>query len=212
MKRTKHGLRAAVEVMGNNQIKVNLLFPTAVYCVDNFLCPQDYTHLKNHLTRKPMVNGDAGWNADCSTTFGKQQIKDDDQLSFILDLVITEAQRFSAYLQTKPVLTCTNSWLNYYKPGNYQEWHLHCNSYFSAIYIVEAQYKEDVILFENPSVGALTQTINPIEQNSVNQNYSDYYSENNRLIIFRSFVKHMIPRTKGTRQTMSFNIDAKESA
>lgn len=191
------------------ELKIALHFATPMMCVDNVLAPEEFAKVLKSANALEVTKTPTEWNGVCSSTYQKHQF-----LPNVFNPVIKAFEdygnRFLEELKYDGSVQIKNNWLNKYEKGSYQEWHLHANMFFSGIYIVDAEYAEDVILFENPSIGELMNTPPHVAESTIaNELITDVYSQTNRLIIFKSYLKHMVPKTNGKRITISANMNVK---
>ena len=100
----------------------------------------------------------------------------------------------------------SNSWFNIYKKGDYQEYHYHANSYFSAIFVLQTPKPSPTIVFENPLTDML-----PLKNLDVCEINAETFNVNgmdeNCLLIFRSHLRHMVHplQHEGERISIALN-------
>ena len=93
-----------------------------------------------------------------------------------------------------------NMWENFYKPGDFQEKHIHPDSHFS--YIIYSNVDKSNTVFIRPGAYLAECT-----------HWSDWFSnelyipcEKGDIIIFPSYLEHMVPKVKYSGSTIAGNI------
>ena len=112
--------------------------------------------------------------------------------------------------------TAKESWVINYKKNNYQPWHLHPGWTISTIFYLKADENDVVTMFKNPHVDML----NPLNRtpetednedcfNDLTYSTTTYKPKTGRLLIFRSFLEHMVPvkTNNKTRIIFSYNFN-----
>ena len=98
---------------------------------------------------------------------------------------------------------CDGSWFNISRPGNFQEFHMHAMSHFSAVYYVKTPEKCGNIVFKSHEADT-NMFLLPIDE-STPYNWSTvfYPAIEGRLIIFRSNLQHMVQKNTSTEDRIS---------
>lgn len=106
---------------------------------------------------------------------------------------------------------CKDFWFNIGSPNSYQEYHQHANSHFSVAYYINVKPESGNIVFKN--LEAMTD-MNPLPIHETEYNHASfrtcYYKPvNNKLLIFRSNLSHMVEKnlSKFDRISISMNFN-----
>jgi len=99
----------------------------------------------------------------------------------------------------------TQSWLNFTKPGEYHHKHEHPNSYLSGVLYINADPDKDKIYFYKSGYSRIT--LPAKEYNTFNSHSWWFNVGTCDLVIFPSYLTHMVEQTKSadTRISLSFN-------
>ncbi len=99
----------------------------------------------------------------------------------------------------------TQSWVNYTKPGEYHHKHKHPNSFISGVFYIDVDSEFDNICFYDSRQHQIIVTTK--NYNNYNSETCTYKVQNNDLILFPSYLEHMVKSTKNkkTRISLSFN-------
>lgn len=102
-------------------------------------------------------------------------------------------------------LKITQSWLNWTHPGQHHHKHAHPNSLISGCYYVHAQKDSDKIFFYREGYQQIK--FPPAEWNPYNSDSWWYPVGTGDLILFPSFLTHMVQPVEGdkTRISLAFN-------
>lgn len=104
-------------------------------------------------------------------------------------------------------LYVTQSWMNWTRPGEFHHKHTHSNSYLSGVFYVDAEEAKDKIVFIDETYRAIK--IAHKEVNHFNTETWDFTTRTGVLIVFPSWVKHMVEmkpsKDNKTRISLAFN-------
>lgn len=159
-------------------------------------------------------NSFTDWRCDTySTMHHYDALSDNDP---IINKLISAVQRhvvdFSkAYGMNTVDAICKDFWFNIGGPNSYQEYHQHANSHFSVAYYINVKPESGNIVFKN--LEAMTD-MNPLPIHETEYNHASfrtcYYKPvNNKLLIFRSNLSHMVEKnlSKFDRISISMNFN-----
>ncbi len=191
--------------MNNNIITI---FPTTLYVKDDVL-PKD--ELKNHIEEITKVECDAGgnnWASRLKNSLGTYNLLENSVFSKLNSIVENEVNEFNKIMGSDFYYKCRYSWFNIYDRGDYQEYHHHAHSTYSAVFFLKSNEKSSPLIFLNPSEPYdMHPILNQKIFNDLNYQIWKLNSVENRLVIFRSFIKHMVPKHEDdeTRITLAYN-------
>jgi len=124
------------------------------------------------------------WQSDVYNTINKYDLNTDNDFKELNKWVDERVKDYTNELQFLfGDLSKEQSWFNIYKRGDYQEYHHHAMNMVSAIFILKAGDENTTVSFDNPHTDMI---------------YADgptqvsYKSEDCKLIIFRSHLKHAV--------------------
>ena len=102
---------------------------------------------------------------------------------------------------------CTEGWYNIYSSNRYQEYHVHPNSIFSAVYFMNSGEDSQGLYIKRPDHGGMIPPKNKQRDTPYNQEVIIAPPQERTVVIFRSYLEHMVPpsKLKTDRVTVAFN-------
>ena len=102
---------------------------------------------------------------------------------------------------------CTEGWYNIYSSSRYQEYHVHPNSIFSAVYFMKVGEDSQGLHIKRPDNGGMIPPKNKKRDTPYNQEVIIAPPEERTVIIFRSYLEHCVPPSnlKTDRVTVALN-------
>jgi hypothetical protein len=192
--------------MVEESASINLLFPTVVYQKDDSnLITKEVIKKSRHICSK---YGKNTFITKCITTVETfPNILEEPEFAQIKKFVIqsiTDYITFMGFSKNKKY-EISGSWLNYYKPGETQEMHIHHDNMISAVFYIIANNQQDFYV-RNPSYHQ--QPILPFldYENEYNQNNVIFNTFPGKLILFMSSTFHGTMSTNKERLSLSFNV------
>jgi len=188
-------------------------FPTAIYSSQSIIDSFDLKLLKaKSLEIYKDIRSNTTWLCSTYNTMGVcdlLKVVDFDTLhSKILTHVKVYADSLGAVSDN---LYLTESWLNVATKGDYQEYHCHTDSVISGVFYIDVPIGSPPIIFKNIHSQFDMCTLRYRTLGPINYAHCNYQPEDNKLILFRSYLPHMVPTMSvdGLRISMSFNIKYK---
>ena len=190
------------------------LFPTLI---EQTTLQFDNTLFANKaLELRSQVSPNNEWQCDTFNTLGSYDLSAD---PMFLDLHITTMLKVLEFagnygdLKNKTI-ECVGSWINVSSSGNFQEYHVHTNSHFSAVYYVKVPKNcGDIVFRAHDHAGDMFPLPFSIDTEK-EPAYRTYYvkPKESELIIFRSNLEHMVQKNKSNddRISIAFNFVLKE--
>lgn len=189
---------------------VHFWFPTAIFVEENILpidqidmCKEYILDLENTIT-----SGGSNWKTDISTSHGTYDMINDEKFTQLKLCVTKKINTFarehgSEYSYETP----SSMWYNIYRKGDFQEYHTHTDSVFSAVFYVSNPENSGRIVFENPTEPDMKPIKNIVTNNDLNFKNCHYNPESGTLLIFRSYLRHMVEKCLNNepRITIAFN-------
>ena len=102
---------------------------------------------------------------------------------------------------------CTEGWYNIYQSNRYQEYHVHPNSIFSAVYFAKSGEDSQGLHIKRPDHGGMIPPKNKKRDTEYNQEVIIAPPQERTVIIFRSYLEHCVPPStlKSDRVTVALN-------
>lgn len=186
--------------------KIDLWFPTPIYIADNLLTDEENNSVSENFISlsNEIESGGLNWLSQPYNTLGTFDLRNSDKFSVLLEKVTTHVNYFASHYNTSNTYTCKESWGNLYKQGEYQEYHIHTHSTFSAVYYSKSPKDSGDIVFENPFGIDMMEIQNIHTQNNLTYQNCSYQAIEKRLIIFRSHLRHMVKPGNNQSPRISF--------
>lgn len=191
---------------------IDAWFPTLIYhvnlseSVDNKILKDSAYILKNKVD---ILKSE--WRCDTFNTFDYNHSIDqlhDNELENLINLATNHVIEFSKeFGVTRSDINCSNYWFNIAEPGNYQEYHQHTDSHFSAVYYIQANSKSGNIVFKSFESMFDMFPVSANSQNPANFKTCFYKPINSNLIIFRSNLLHMVEKNISSEDRISFSMN-----
>ena len=174
--------------------KIIQIFPSSFYLSQNLLDNSIVLDLQNKSKEieKKYPKGDNNWGCDTYNTLGTYELSEDKLFKILLNKIEDKVFQFTKAHGSNYKYKVKESWLNIYKNKNYQEYHYHPDSTFSAVYFLKSSEKCSKIFFENPVEPDMIPIKNIKEYNSLSFKTHYFFPIQNNLIIFRSYMRHMV--------------------
>lgn len=193
------------------ELNSTLLFGDFCNIVD---LPIEDTYLDELINKsyelKDKIPNESGWRCDTYSTFGTNDLINDETFSSLLQIITDRVGAFSS-IYGNPVgkLVCKEAWINISQPGNFQEYHKHPLSHFSAVFYLKVPDNSGKLVFKSheaeDDMFPLILEAGPIQFPSYKTNAIVPGSK--RLIIFRSNINHMVEKnlSDGDRISLAAN-------
>lgn len=175
------------------------MYITTLPDIDNALIIDSLVHVKTSIPES--------WIIPCDTSlFENSQLYNDPMLQELTSKIYQEIINYCLELNVdlenfSPIIQ--DMWVNNYSIHTGQELHLHTNYHISGIYVVDADENSEDIVFESPLVDKEMLELPVYNFN----NLLRIKTEKNKLILFRSWLRHGVQSHKKstTRKTIAFN-------
>tara|TARA_R100000734_G_C3292843_1_gene84434 strand:+ start:398 stop:946 length:549 start_codon:yes stop_codon:yes gene_type:complete len=142
------------------------------------------------------------WACRTNSSFNFQNTLEDDSAKYVLNVIYDLIRKD---VQSPCKIEILNIWENRYENRDYQEKHVHPHSHFS--FIIYKQIEEGKTVFVNPSDKSLLSYYAPVFWEKTNFFELDYEPKcrQGQIIIFPSFLEHMVKETNDYCVTVSGN-------
>jgi uncharacterized protein (TIGR02466 family) len=191
--------------------KIITYFPTSFFIFEDLLSKEENKILlnKSNEIKNNSKKGGTNFLSQLYNTHGSFDLLNDSYFKKLINLVEDKTNEFAKEMFSNSKYNVLSSWLNFYHKNDFQEYHQHSDSIFSAVYIIKSEKNDCYLTFENPS--------NPYDMKKLKNinTYNELTFETVKfdisersLIIFRSFLKHCVtPKIKESmRISAAFNL------
>ena len=187
--------------------KVHLLFPTSIMTCDDLLSIDENQNILNKIDElnKTVENGGENWECNTFNSHGTFDLRDDSVFSKVNDAVTEKVNQFANFLRSDYYYEISSGWYNYSTKGSFQEGHIHPGNVFSCVYYASVPENSGSIMFYNQE--QMVPLNNITECTSHNSLTHKFFPKDRSLIIFRSFLEHMVSVNKSdsARISLSYN-------
>ena len=184
-------------------------FPTTIYYQDRLISEEENEKCVEHIMKikETTKKGGDGWNTDVYNTHETYQLHTDDIFKNLCATIKEKTEMFAKELGSDAEYDIDESWFNLYNKDDYQEYHYHPSSHFSAVYFFTNPKNSGNLVFRSPLEPDMLPLKN-IDNNDFSWGTCFYNPPAASLLIFRSSLMHMVGRCKNEtpRITASFNI------
>ena len=193
-------------------IGIDLWFPTSIYYAQDIVSEKYNNELKEISINLQNENksGGVGWYGDVYTTHSSSiDIRKIDAFKPLLKDIKGHVESFAKEQKSFDSYTCNSAWINVSKINGFQEYHTHENSIISAIYYIATPDGSGKTVFKDPKMPDMFPLKNLKQRNGLSFNTIEYTPEERKLILFRSFVPHMVEQGKNINEriTLAANYD-----
>ena len=168
--------------------KIITYFPTSFFIFEDLLSKEENKILlnKSNEIKNNSKKGGTNFLSQLYNTHGSFDLLNDSYFKKLINLVEDKTNEFAKEMFSNSKYNVLSSWLNFYHKNDFQEYHQHSDSIFSAVYIIKAEKNDCYLTFENVKFDVPERS----------------------LIIFRSFLKHCVSqKTKESiRISAAFNL------
>ena len=152
-------------------------------------------------------SGGEGWNTNVYNTYEKFSLHTSDFFNDLTTKIEYHTNKFAIQLGSESEYKVSESWFNFYNKHDYQEYHCHPFSFFSAIYFFKNPENAGETIFksyEEPNMLPLKN----LKINNLSQSNCHYNPKARTLLIFKSSLLHMVSQSQSDepRITASFNL------
>lgn len=196
---------------------INYWFPTAIYYNEYF----DHKMFKDTVLSKlnPKILDSnqkylswGFWEKNMSRGLQDIFTIDDPVIKNFKLWLENEVVEFSKSYGCENSYEVSQSWINVYDKGDFQESHVHIGFDFSGIYFLQAPEDSGKVVFENP---LNIYNMRPLKSKKITDLYTEsaiYAPVEGRLLLFRSNLRHGVfpNQSQNTRISLAFNFLSKD--
>jgi uncharacterized protein (TIGR02466 family) len=189
--------------------EINLWFPTTIYTEENILTTEEHKELLDHVEniKQTIPSGGTEWFGSIYTSFGTYDIIDDPKFSTLIDKINFHVHEYTKQHNSNATYECTEAWFNESVEHQFQEFHTHANNIVSAVYYLQAPEGSGDIVFRDPKAPDMYPLKDITQQNDLTFGATSYAPTENSLIIFRSYLEHMVKAGKNKQRRISIALN-----
>ncbi len=190
---------------------VEMWFPVAVYKQEDIISVEENEILKNICLEieKVTVCGGPDWVGGTYNTLGTFDVSKDPRFELLFKKISTHVHNFAEMHGSYGSYNASYAWFNVSRHGNYQEFHSHNNNVFSAVYYISAPEGSGKLVFEDPKEPDMCGLKKLPEKNLLSFTRVGYTPVERTLIIFRSYLRHLVEPGTNTEPRISVAINFK---
>jgi uncharacterized protein (TIGR02466 family) len=192
--------------MTNRAVQIDTWFPTSILIdkLDSNKHNLKALVARAYKIREDNQNAKPDWLCDTYSSINNYDLtKDDLFVPMIKDLCLL-VNEFAKYFGARPThIKCKDAWVNIAPPGDYQEYHIHTESHFSAVVYLKTSPNCGDIVFRSPAANTDMFSL-PIKENLPSNYATCYYEpEDLKVIVVRSNLLHMVKKNKSNQDRIS---------
>ena len=193
-----------------NNNGIDLWFPTAIYYAREIISEKENDKIIEEVKKlqKQIESGGESWNCNVYTTFEKYNLHKNKTFEPLFSAIDKHVKIYAEAHGSDGTYECGNAWFNVNKSDSFQEYHTHNNSIISAIYYIQAPEGSGSTVFKDPKPTDMLPLKNIMtDRNDLTYEATNYSAETGKLLLFRSFVPHLVQQGTNTidRITLSAN-------
>lgn len=188
---------------------IELWFPTPIYIEQN-LFPESFNkQLEKEILEWPATipSGGTDWEGGTYTTHITHDLSESKMFEPVLDCIHEHVNEFAKAHNSFYNYQMQHSWANIAQPGNFQEYHTHDGSIFSAVYYVTVPEGSGNIIFEDPRMPDMLPLKEIKERNQLSFIKTGYSPAVGTLVIFRSYLRHCVQVGTNTSPRISLALN-----
>jgi uncharacterized protein (TIGR02466 family) len=190
---------------------VEMWFPVTIYrqpdlltSIENAQLALQCVSLKNNTPP-----GGSDWVGGTYNTHGTHDISKDSNFTNLLELITHHVNEFAKMHNSTETYKLDYAWLNIATAGNYQEFHTHNGNVFSAVYYISAPLGSGKIVFEDPKEPDMMPLRKVSDKNTLSYSRISYEATEGTLLIFRSYLRHLVEGGTNTDPRISLALNFK---
>jgi uncharacterized protein (TIGR02466 family) len=193
------------QTTNGNQYQISSWFPTAIYIAPNIVSPQENQDITNKILglEKQIPQGGNNWQCNMYNTCGTYDLSKDSNFKFLFDKIDDHVFEYVRYMGSSYKYECREAWANISYQHSFQEYHTHSDRTISAVYYASVPDNSGKIIFESPLEPDMLPIKNIDNYNYWSNRVAHFTPEAGMLIIFRSYLRHMVEMNNNTAPRIS---------
>jgi len=188
-------------------------FPIPFYLVGDVISESENNVLVDKilsLSETQTKRGGTAWFSGKNspkTNFEVFGLHEHKEFNLITEKVTYYVNNFAKKHNSLRTFEATEGWYNVYTKENYQEFHIHPLSVFSAVYYATFPKGSSPTIFQNPVIDMFPPFPCTTPTDFTRDKLLMYPPGDRTLVIFRSFLHHMVPSgtNESPRITLAYN-------
>jgi uncharacterized protein (TIGR02466 family) len=174
--------------------ELNLWFPVSIYTHKDVLSLDEHKSLVDHVDRikQEIPSGGDNWLGSIYTSCDTYDVRQDMQFGPLLENIHSHVQSYAEMHNSAHNYECQQAWFNESVENQFQEFHTHASNVISAVYYLRVPEGSGDIVFKDPKHPDMNPLKNITELNDLNFATVNFEPIENSLIIFRSYLPHMV--------------------
>ena len=186
-------------------------FPVAVYREDQIIDNSENDALIAHCIsiQNNTPTGGADWVGGTYNTHGTYDLSKDIVMEPLIKIITEHVHNFAKLHGCSGTYTNSYSWINISTNKDWQEFHTHNGNIFSAVYYISAPGGSGKIVFEDPKEPDMYPLKAIAEKNTLSFTRTGYTPTTGMLLIFRSYLRHLVEPGFNTDKRISLALNFK---
>jgi len=189
---------------------VEQLFPVCIYIEQELFSVEQNRKWKERAieVKKQYQAGGKGWEGGTYTTNNtRYSLHSDAVFTPLVEAVTEHVNKFTDLHCSDFTYKPLGGWLNISNKGDFQEFHAHNDSIMSAVYYISTPVNSGNIVFEDPKQPDMLPLRNLSMSNNINADRITYEPREGMLLVFRSYLRHMVTKNMSdeSRVSIAFN-------
>ena len=186
-------------------------FPVAIYVKEDLVTTEQNYELAKHCLqiKQNTAIGGEGWLGNTYNTLGTHDLYQDKMFQPLVNLITQHVNEFARISGCEGNYTPHTGWFNVADSGSYQEFHAHNANVFSAVYYISAPENSGNIMFEDPKEPDMFPLKDIKYKNKLNITRIKFPARQGLLLIFRSYLRHLVEQGTNTVPRISLALNYK---
>ena len=191
------------------EYNLSLWFPVAIYGASEIISVEENTKIYNRGLELQTSDGYVHdeWVGNTCTTYENYVVHHDKIFQPLMEQIKFHVRKFAEMHNSTDEPNLNASWLNVNTEGTHQEFHTHNGNIFSCVYWVKAPTGSGNLIFEDPKCPDMLPIRKLKGENDLNRQRICYAAVERRLVIFRSYLRHMVEPCKNKLPRMSIAVN-----
>jgi len=189
--------------------EIKTWFPTSIYYESNLLSAEENLILSNKILeiQTNTAAGGRDWLCDTYNTLGTYDLLTDAMFDNLVTKVTDHVNEYVRLHGSDYKYTCNAAWANVYKNRDYQEFHVHAGNTISVVYYLTVPEGSGDIVWKSPIEPDMLPIKGIKDYNELSYKTCYYSPKPGDLIIFRSYLSHMVKQgtNDAERISIAFN-------
>lgn len=185
------------------------MFPSLLGIHDDLIDSKYLGQIKDRCSTIEQQIGkkDVDWFTPVFNTYNSYDLLSDKIFKSLILSITRFVKDYNHQMGSSKDVYPTEGWFNTYYKKDYQEFHIHQNSIYSAVFFVEAPQGSSPLVLQNPNYLYKMLVINDLKDSKYSHNTWSVPSQENKLVVFPSHLMHMVPCHQSDQKRVSIAIN-----